>query len=97
MRFEPMLTLLQQEGRLTVEPNGVYRCKEEGDLTLFVDMGHEILPVTRVQQLRIRGEVLLVLTHRGEEFYITADTAIRVAKWNELESTRLPNAGFYSR
>lgn len=97
MRFEPLLTLLQQEGRLVTDSEGVYHSKGEGDLTLFVDMGQETLPIPRVQQLRLRGDALLVTTYREEQFYITAETAIRVAKWTELESARLPSAGFYSR
>ena len=96
------IELLQQvlEGEKCVKRDGktAYVVGDEADLTVIIDMGHEVLSVGRVRRLTVQAELLTLETHKGERVYLGPDSSVRGLKFAESEGGKLRGgAGFTSR
>lgn len=50
-----------------------YLFSEELDVTLYASVGEETLQVSRASRIELGPEVVVVLTHKGERFYLPTD------------------------
>ncbi|MCS6915218.1 MAG: hypothetical protein RMK29_20400 [Myxococcales bacterium] len=94
MKTEQLLQVLDADRAVRKEGKGTYVVEDDVELTLMVDMGHEVLSVSRVRRLQLQPDLLTVETHKGERIYLGADTTVRGLKFTEPEGRKLPSTGF---
>lgn len=98
MKIELLQQVLEGEKCVKREGKGGYVVGEEADLTVIVDMGHEVMSVARVRRLTVQADLLTMETHKGERVYLGPDAAVRGLKFAEAEGGKLRGgAGFTSR
>lgn len=96
------IELLQQvlEGEKAVKVEGgkgerrEFSVSEEAELTLMLDMGHEVLSVARIKKVLMRPDLLLLETHKGERVYLGPDTPVRAIKFADVTNNSIRSAGF---
>jgi hypothetical protein len=69
-----------------------YLFSEELDVTLYASVGEETLQVSRASRIELSADVVVVLTHKGERFYLPADRFVALKTGNATKTTL--NAGF---
>lgn len=94
MKIELMQEALATEKGVRAEGKGVYVVNDEMEMTVYLDVGHESMSISRVRRLTMKADLLLFETHKGERFYIGADTPVRGMRFAEAESAKLRGAGF---
>lgn len=97
MKIELLQQILEAEKTVKKEGKGVYVIAEEAEVTVLLDMGHEVLSVVRVRRVVTQPDLLTLETHKGERFYLGPDTPVRGLKFSETESNKVRGAGFTSR
>ena len=98
MKIELLQQVLEGEKSVKREGKTAFIVGEEADLTVIVDMGHEVMSVGRVRRLSIQPDLLTLETHKGERVYLGPDAAVRGLKFAESEGGKLRGgAGFTSR
>ena len=55
---------------------GAFTLPEELDVTLYVSLGDEVLQIARVSRVEPTTEVLTVVTHKGERFFLPPERVI---------------------
>src|SRR2546430_11138663 len=81
MKIELLQQVLEAEKGVKREGKGGYLVGEELELTVLLDMGHEVLSVPKVRRLLVQTELLTMETHKGERYYIGPDTFVRGLKF----------------
>mgnify|MGYP000308260441 CR=1 FL=1 len=67
---------------------------EEAEMTLMLDMGHEVLSVARIKKVLVKPDLLVLETHKGERVYVGGDTVVRAVKFADNVSNAIRSAGF---
>ncbi len=72
---------------------GSYLLGEEQDVTLYVSLGDEVLQIARVSRIELKAEMAVVLTHKGERFFIPPERVVAL-KTGAQTKTVASGAGF---
>ena len=94
MKTESLYQVLEGEKSVKREGKGSYLVGEEAELTIMLDMGHEVLSVNRIRKVLSQGELLVLETHKGERVYVGPDAAVRAVKFAETGAHQIRSAGF---
>lgn len=98
MKSELLQQVLEAERSVKCEARkdgrAEYLVSEEAEMTLMLDMGHEVLSVARIRKVLVRPELLVLETHKGERVYVGPDAAVRAIKFADSTSNPIRSAGF---
>lgn len=97
MKIELLQQVLEGEKSVKREGKTGFIVGDEVDLTVIVDMGHEVMSIARVRRLALQAELLTLETHKGERVYLGPDASVRGLKFAESEGGKIRGAGFTSR
>ena len=92
MKTEQLQQVLETESGVRAESKGVYVISDEVDLTILLDMGHEPMSVPRVRKLSIKGDLLIIETHKGERVYTTS--GVQGLKFGASDAGKARGTGF---
>jgi hypothetical protein len=70
-----------------------YLLSEEHDVTIYASLGEEVLQIARASRVELSGDLAVVLTHKGERYYIAADRVVAL-KTGNVARTAAGSAGF---
>lgn len=66
---------------------------EELDVTLYASLGDEVLQIARASRIELNAELIVILTHKGERFYLPPDRLVALKTGNSTKSVAA-SAGF---
>jgi hypothetical protein len=66
---------------------------EELDVTLYASLGDEVLQISRASRVELGAELVVVLTHKGERFYLPPDRLVAL-KTGATAKSVAASAGF---